>query len=77
VPGLRDRIIGSLKVAMGVLIGDEQLERAGRMDNLVGAVQGTVDEVVDEVSDVVIPIRSAAAAREEGRVVSPIGWGAQ
>ena len=65
MPGLRDRIIGSLKVAMGVLIGDEQLERAGRMDNLVGAAQGSVDQVVDEVRDVVIPIRSAARRREK------------
>ncbi len=53
--GTGDKLKGKVKQATGILIGDKQLEREGKLDKAVGTVKETVSKVVDTVRDAVTP----------------------
>jgi len=61
--GTRDAVKGKIKEATGILIGDKELEREGKIDKAVGAVKGTVAKVVDKLRDAVVPARRPAKRR--------------
>ena len=47
----KDEVKGRAKQATGVLTGDKDLEREGKMDRVAGAVKETVKEKVDGARD--------------------------
>lgn len=47
----KDRAKGRAKQATGVLTGDKNLEREGRVDRVAGAVKEKVDEARDWIAD--------------------------
>jgi uncharacterized protein YjbJ (UPF0337 family) len=48
-----DKVKGKVKRAVGVLVGDKQLERAGRADEVKGQLKGVVEDVKHAVKDAV------------------------
>ena len=61
--GTRDRVKGKIKEATGILIGDKQLEREGKVDKAVGDVKGAVAKVVDTVRNAVAPANALGKRR--------------
>lgn len=57
--GTGDKVKGRIKEATGVLIGDKELEREGKIDTAVGKVKDTVEKVVDKVRDAVDSAKDA------------------
>lgn len=49
--GKTDKAKGRVKQAAGVLTGDEELEREGKLDRIVGGVKDAVGDAVDTVRD--------------------------
>ena len=47
----KDEVKGRAKQAAGVLTGDKDLEREGKVDRVAGAVKETVKEKVDVARD--------------------------
>ena len=47
----KDEVKGRAKQATGVLTGDKDLEREGKLDRVAGAVKETVKEKVDVARD--------------------------
>lgn len=48
-----DEVKGRAKEAAGTLTGNDDLEREGKLDRVVGDVKGAVDAVADKVKDLV------------------------
>lgn len=68
--GTRDTVKGKIKQATGILIGDKQLEREGKIDSAVGAVKRSVTKVADQVREAVTPAKPSLkqrAKRASGR----------
>ncbi len=57
--GKGDKVKGRIKEATGVLIGDKELEREGKIDTAVGKVKDTVEKVVEKVRGAVDSARDA------------------
>jgi len=49
--GNTKRVKGRAKQAAGVIIGDEELQREGRMDERAGDLEEKIDDVADAVKD--------------------------
>lgn len=49
--GKTDEVKGRLKEAVGVLSGDERLEREGKGDRTAGVIKQKVAQVFDQVRD--------------------------
>ncbi len=47
----KDEVKGRAKQATGVLTGDKDLEREGKIDRVAGAVKETAKEKVDKARD--------------------------
>ncbi len=48
-----DKVKGKIKQAVGALVGDRGLERAGRVDEVKGNAKGVVEDVKHAVKDAV------------------------
>jgi uncharacterized protein YjbJ (UPF0337 family) len=55
--GKSDDIKGRVKEAAGVLVGDEDLEREGKVDQAGASVKKTADKVKDKVDDAVDAVK--------------------
>jgi uncharacterized protein YjbJ (UPF0337 family) len=53
--GTTDQIKGRVKEAVGVLTDDQKLKDEGRLDQAVGKIKQTVEQVVDKAKD---PVKS-------------------
>jgi uncharacterized protein YjbJ (UPF0337 family) len=51
--GTTDQIKGRVKEAVGVLTDDQKLKDEGRLDQAVGKIKQTVEQVVDKAKDAV------------------------
>jgi uncharacterized protein YjbJ (UPF0337 family) len=51
--GTTDQIEGRVKEAVGVLTDDQKLKNEGKLDQAVGKIKQTVEQVVDEAKDAV------------------------
>lgn len=51
--GTTDQIKGPVKEAVGVLTDDKKLKDEGRLDQAVGKIKQTVEQVVDKAKDAV------------------------
>jgi uncharacterized protein YjbJ (UPF0337 family) len=51
--GTTDRLKGRAKQAAGVLVGDERLERAGKVDRVAGRIEQAAEEFVDKVKSTI------------------------
>lgn len=58
--GKRDKLKGKVKEATGILIGDKELEREGKVDQAVGRAKEVVEKVVSKVRDVKDRAKKAA-----------------
>ena len=61
--GTRDTLKGKIKAATGVLLGDKQLEREGKVDKAVGALKATAAKAVDKLRDAVAPAKRSPKSR--------------
>ncbi|HXR26161.1 MAG TPA: CsbD family protein [Candidatus Binataceae bacterium] len=51
--GTTDKIKGRVKEAVGVLTDDQKLKNEGKLDQAVGNIKQTVEQVVDKAKDAV------------------------
>jgi uncharacterized protein YjbJ (UPF0337 family) len=51
--GTTDQIKGRVKEAVGVLTDDQKLKDEGRLDQAMGKIKQTVEQVVDKAKDAV------------------------
>ena len=51
--GTTDQIKGRIKEAVGVLKDDQKLKDEGKLDQTVGKIKQTVEQVVDKAKDAV------------------------
>ena len=51
--GTTDQIKGRVKEAVGVLTDDQKLKNEGKLDQTVGKIKETVEQVVDKAKDAV------------------------
>lgn len=51
--GTTDQIKGRVKEAVGVLTDDQKLKDEGRLDQAVGKIKQTVEQVLDKAKDAV------------------------
>ncbi len=51
--GTTDKIKGRVKEAVGVLTDDQKLKNEGKLDQAVGIIKQTVEQVVDKAKDAV------------------------
>ena len=51
--GKTDELKGRVKEAAGALTGDEKLKREGQVDQAVGKIKQTTDEIIDKVKEAV------------------------
>jgi uncharacterized protein YjbJ (UPF0337 family) len=51
--GTTDKIKGRVKEAVGVLTDDQKLKNEGKLDQAVGKIKQTVEQVVDKAKDAV------------------------
>ena len=51
--GKTDELKGRVKEAAGALTGDARLKREGQLDQTVGKLKQTADEMIDKVKDAV------------------------
>ena len=51
--GKTDELKGRVKEAAGALTGDEELKREGQVDQAVGKIKQTTDEIIDKVKEAV------------------------
>ncbi len=49
--GKTDEMKGRVKEAAGVLTGDEELKREGQVDQTVGKIKQTADEIIAKVKE--------------------------
>ena len=55
--GTMDQTKGRLKEAAGVLTGDAQLKREGKLDQRVGKMKDKTEKAIDKMKDVLTGIK--------------------
>jgi uncharacterized protein YjbJ (UPF0337 family) len=63
--GNTKRVKGRAKQAAGAITGDKEVQQEGRMDERVGDLENTVDDVTDAINDKVAEVIEKGSRRNE------------